>query len=213
MGSSIIILTVPGLRGLHPRPHPQLRSASTTHIPLLPPLAQHQHNRRQSSHDVATGLATLHITNPLSTSPNNTPRIPDSPLTHNIPRPPFAHLPLLRHAPPFNTLLHNDIPPLHPHRLPRPHQILRRLLRPLLPPKIQKIPRFARRRTQRSGKKSAQDIGVPNRRHRHQLGLHLPLPTPLPALFPPLRTLVPRWLPRRSVGLRGSERGQGTFLV
>lgn len=50
-------LTVSGLRRLHPRPHPQLRSTQTSLLPPHPLLAKHKHNRRLPSRNVTPQLA------------------------------------------------------------------------------------------------------------------------------------------------------------
>ena len=49
----------------------------------------------------------------------------------------------MRDSPPYYAFLHNDIPPIHPHRFPYPRKILRRLLHRLFFTEIQEILRFA----------------------------------------------------------------------
>lgn len=207
------MLTIPGLRRLHSRPHPQLRPAPPPNLPLSPILAQHLHNSRQPSANVPSLLAPLHLPHSLPPHPNHPPRHAHRPITNNILRAPLPHIPLLRNTPPLNALLHNHLPPLHPHGLPHSHEILRRILRPLLPRQIQEIPRLPSWGIQRACQKNHKNIGLPDRRYWNKLGFHLPLPISPSPHFPALRTLVPWRLLRWALGLRRPKRWKGAFLV
>lgn len=210
---SIMVLTVPGLWRLHPRSHTQLRTTAPIDLSSFTRLAKHRHNRRQSSGDVETQLAAIHLTDPLPASPDYTTSISNRLIANNVLRSPFTHIPILRDAAPINTLLHDHLPPIRPDRFPRSRQSHRCLLRLVFPAKVQEIPRFARRRIERVGEKGAQDNSVPDRCHRYQLGLYLPLPIPPTTHLPPLHAMVPRRLLGRFVGICGSERWEGTFHV
>lgn len=119
----------------------------------------------------------------------------------------------MRNPPSIHTLLPDNFCPLHPNRFPHPRQILRRLLHSVRFAEVEKVRGGAVARAQRSREASAEDVGLPDRRNRHVLGLHLSVPEPFPPDAHAFIALGPRRRTRRHVGLRRSERRTWAFPV
>lgn len=111
----------------------------------------------------------------------------------------------MRNPPSIHAVLPDNLHPLHPHRLPHPRQILRRLLHPVRSTKVAEIRPGAVARAQRARKASAADVRFRHRRDRDVLGLHLPLPEPIPEDPDARVPMGARGCAGRHVGLRRPE--------